>query len=800
MLSGLDACEPEAQDALLAYLAAVIAHRTAPVHTAVAFNAVYFGYDVEAGGYVGGPLDFEDFPSVALGDRLEALPVGAMINIRTGGDLLPAEIVYKEGAHAGLGPYGETPDWLSGAPAGARGPGLLAPDEVPVLRERLVFDTSAFGQDLAPTRARLQRLRRRGRTDDFGHLVVEARYEWADPDLSDADHYARYLVTSGRDQLTSALVPTPLPTLLAPGGGGAELLTAVKGLMRTLRQALAELSGVRVWGDYAFTRASLAQRLAVPGPLGRDDLARLADSTVRQAIPRAGRRIMAIPPRPVYTALGAALRSHPQWQDQLHGTDYPLAVCHANSVVSDYARREQEEATGLLPSGVRLSLDDRWQGGGVWRAEFVPSGSDPAPGTTEKPVGRGWADSLPHRPDHRTSSAPIPTPPPCPEPPSGLQDHPGTVLPPPPGADASPASPDEALSAAEPTSADAEETALPLLWPDDSRLGFPIELAASDSQIEWAQPLRLFHVLQECLPLPEHVVAELLPSGAPQRAVRIVLHHEGRNLPAAQSCHDTCVTVDRQGTRLDGVEWPLDLFPGIWLTFTWQRGSGVIHARTTMLPQPVTVDGELMEHRYDPRVLTRDGTQRLCTGAEPADEVVPSHRAVTTVQLLTAVRRLGLLDRFGCALLARTDLPAAVRAVTGEDGLETTGIESALSKLLGSELLSVAWGSRGADSSTHHPPRPGEPAVELVRYRPHRVDVEGASFSEGSGLVPPASADRAVREHDVAGFLRRIGHLKKEATSEQRALYREDHRRFRLSGPDELPDGFTYVRPHKRSR
>ncbi|MCQ9183728.1 hypothetical protein KMT30_32710, partial [Streptomyces sp. IBSBF 2953] len=408
MITGLDACEPAARKTLLAYLAAVIAHRTTPVHTTVAFNAVYFGYDVEAGGYVGGPLDFEDFPSVALGDRVEALPVGAMINIRTGGDLLPAEIVYKEGAHADLGPYGETPGWVSGAPAGARGPGLLAPDETPVLRERLVFDTSAFGQDLAPTRQRIQRLGRQRRTDDFGHLVVEAQYEWADADLSDTDYYARYLVTRGRDQLTSALVPTPLPTLLAPGGGKTELVAAVRGLMSTLRQALAELNTVRIWGDYTFTRASLARRLADAGPLGRDDLARLADSTVRQAIPRAGRRNGVLPPRPAYTALGAALRSHPEWQDQLHGTAYPLAVCHANSVVSDCARREQDETTGLLPTGIRLSLDDRWQGGGVWRAEFVERGTDLASpsGTVDKPAGRGGRLSAQPRPDNQAPPSP----------------------------------------------------------------------------------------------------------------------------------------------------------------------------------------------------------------------------------------------------------------------------------------------------------------------------------------------------------------------------------------------------------
>ncbi|MGW3207159.1 hypothetical protein [Streptomyces sp. NPDC001135] len=802
MLAGLDACEPAARDGLLAHLAALVAHRTVPVHTAVAFNAVYFGYDMEAGGYVGGPLDFEDFPSVALGDSVEALPVGAMINIRTGGDLLPAEVVYKEGAHAALGPYGEAPGWLSGAPAGAQGPGLLAPDETPVLRERLVFDTSAFGQDLAPTRERLQRLRRRRQTDDLGHLVVEARYAWADADLSDADHYARYLVTRGRDQLTSALVPTPLPLLLAPGAGDAELLAAVQGLMGTVRQALAELHGARMWGDYTFTRASLARRLADPGPLGRDDLARLADSTARAALPRAGRRTGAPRPRPAYTALGAALLSHREWQDQLHGTAYPLAVCHANSVVSDCARREQDETTGLLASGVRVSLDDRWQGGGIWRAEFVErgAGAEPPHGAVDQPAGRGWAESLPAGPGHRARPSLTPTAPPYPGTPAGERDRgTGTGPFPDPGAEAPPdPGPGLPPGAGEPL-VDTAEAARPPLWADDNGLGSPIDLVANDSQVEWAQPLRLFHVLEECLPLPAHVTGELLAPGAPQGPVRVLLHHDGRELPAEQSCHDTRVTVGGGGTRLEGLAWPLDLFPGIWLTFAWQRGSRVMHTRTTLLPQPVTVDGELIEHRYDPRVLTRDGSNGLHAETDPAGAVVAEHRSLTTVQVLTAIRRLGLLDRFGCALLARSEVPAAVGAVTGEDGVEAEGIERALTELLGTERLTVSWGSRDAEGGTHHPPRPGEPVVELVRYRPHRADAPGGG-APGAFPVPPTPVDRSVREHRVAGFLRRIGHLGREATGEQRALYREDHRRFRLSGPAELPDGFTYVRPHRRSR
>jgi hypothetical protein len=810
MLSGLDSCDRVARARLLAYLEAVVAHRAMPVHTAVAFNAVYFGYDVEAGGYVGGPLDFGDFPSIALGDQVEALPVGAMINIRTGGDLLPAEIVYKEGAHIAIGPYGETPGWLSGAPSGARGPALLALDEVPTLCERLVFDSAAFGQGMAPTKERLQRLRRQGRTDELGHLVIESLYTMTDADLSDADYYARYLVTRGRPQLTSALAPTPLPLLLDPGSGDDQMLAAVRGLMGTVRQALSSLDVARVWGEYVFTRASMAKRLGDAGPLGRSDLARLAESMARHAIPPVGRRTGVSRPKPVYTALGTALRAHTEWQDGIRGTDYPLAVCHANSVLSDYVRREHDETTGLLPSGVRLSLDDRWQGGGIWRAEYVKDGGDPdlADDSVDELVGRGWAESFPQRPAHQ---APGPWP-------GESEPRPGsaaaeadtepddTTFTPPETAEAVHADRGVSLDGhrGDPTPSDAPEVVAPAagaeklvpgpLWPDDSDLGSPITLAANDSQAEWAQPLRLSHVMEEYLPLPGHIADEFLPNGAPAGPVRLVLHHAGRELPSEGVCHDARVTVGEQGVRLDGIAWPLDFFPGIWLSFTWQRGSRVIHARTTLLPHPVTIDGDLIEHRYDPRVLTRDGSVGLPATVEPEEDLPP------TQLLLSAVRRLGLLDQFGQAMLARTDVPAAVDAVMDGAHVEATCIEAALARLLTTEQLVIAWGSQGADSRSHYPPRLGEPIVQLVCYRPHRVDMKAASPTSHPDQGKSTPSDQPVHEHDVAGFLRRIGHLGHEATDEQRALYREDHCRFRLSGPAELPSGFTYVRPHKRGR
>ncbi|MGA5817623.1 hypothetical protein ACPC54_07155 [Kitasatospora sp. NPDC094028] len=783
MISGLGACDPEARDRLLTYLGALVACRSAPVHTAVAFNAVYFGYDVAAGGYVGGPLDIGDFPAVALGDQVDALPVGAMINIRTAGDLLPAEIVYKEGAHPEVGPYGETPAWLSGAPAGARGPGRLAPHRstAPALRERLVFDTTAFGQDLAPTASRLQRLRRQGRTDELEHLVVESRYALADADLGDTDFYAHYLVARGRDQLTSALAPSPLPSLIAPGSGEDEMLAAVRGLMGTVREALASLDAARMWGEHVFTRESMARRLTDAGSLGRDDLGRLAESTASHALPRTNRRAQVAGPKPSYTAIGAVLRSRAEWRDRIQGTDYPLAVCHANSVLADYARRERDEVTGLLPSGVRLALDDRWQGGGVWRAVYVGQGIDAAEAdsSVEEPLGRGWAESFP-RPVPGRAFVPEPKPD--------------------PGQPDSDPIPDPATSAAdrvhdEDRAAGATvEQAVSGPWPDDGDLGAPVIRSVNDSQVEWAQPLRLAHLLEDYLPLPRHVAEEFRAADAMAGPVRVLLQHAGQELAPTAVCQDTNVTECGRGVRLTGLIWPWEFFPGIWLSFTWQRGSRAVHARTMLLPRPVTVDGDPIAHRYDPRVLTRDGVDGLARNVRKA----PDRSAARL--LMTAVRRLGLLDQFGRAMLARADVPAAVEAVMDGSVPAADRIDVALADSLDTGRLTTARGSRGADGRSYFPPRTGQPLEELVCYTPQRVEVRGGNPAVGRDPDGPSFPGQPTQEHDVAGFLRRIGHLGHEATDEQRALYHADHRRFRLTGPSELPAGFTYVRPHKRGR
>ena len=217
ILLGFDALEPDDADRLRRYLAALVAQRRI-VHAAIAFNAVYFGYDLDFGGYVGGPVEFDRFEQVAFGETTAALPVGAMVTVAAGGNPLYAEVVYKEGAHPELGDDGGAPAWLSGAPgrAGASEEGT-EPGAGTVLAERLVIDCDAFGKSLVTSQAQWDRLRRRGKwLDGSGHLLLDAHYDSAnDAETDDTEFYARYLLTRGRGQLLAG----PLPLVLSEEAG-----------------------------------------------------------------------------------------------------------------------------------------------------------------------------------------------------------------------------------------------------------------------------------------------------------------------------------------------------------------------------------------------------------------------------------------------------------------------------------------------------------------------------------------------------------------------------------------------------
>lgn len=719
---------PEAEmQPLRRYLAALVAVRSTPVHINVAFNACYFGYDLTTG-YAGTTLDPNSFPTVTLGQTIDALPVGALVNVATGNDPIWAEVVYKEGAHPDLGENGSVPSWLSGAPAGATGPAQTENLEHPVLRERLVLDMDVFG--LAPSPTQLARLKRRGRwLNDDGHLLVDSRYTTAEQaELDDVAFYRHHLLGAGRDLLFSTTAPAPLPLMLIDDAGPAQHDAALAGLFDTVTAALCDLDSVRMWQSYAVTRAALSGRILGKDPLCADELASLVTSTARNALPDPRRRYDTSR-RVTYTAIGRRLRCIDGCQPQLQGAAYVNTVVQSNMIFADCVRRDAED--GLLFGQVHLRLDDAWQGGGIWRAETP--GSAHALVDPTQPRGLGWAETL-------APPAPLPT-----DVDSDPEPEPGPE-------------PEEEVG-------DSDS--------DD--------LEVTDSQISWTVPLRASHIDTGVLTLPVPAARALISDGRDGTRMRLLLAHDGYELDILDTQQVAFVELHQQPAMLTGVSWPMEFFPGIQLTVTWPRNTATLRITSTLLDMPATIDGELeIEHCYDPRIVTRDALDRSSGPAE----------ATLAQRIMKAVRRLGLVDADGIARLARDELPQTVY------GSRTAQTEQALvpivTQLLERGSLTTEAGSRCIDGTLSYPARPGEPAVELVCYIPQVV----------TGPLRPRRFQRLeahfVSTHLVSGFLRRIDHLGYSASPQARAAYREYRARHGLAGPAELPEGWTFVRPHER--
>ncbi|MFD5656530.1 hypothetical protein [Streptomyces hirsutus] len=664
------------RERLRRYLEAVVAVRRAPVHVAVAFNAVYFGYDLGGEGYGRSPLRPEDFPTVTLGGCLPALPVGAMVRIATGSDPLFAEIVYKEGAHPGIRDLGDVPAWVSGAPVGAEGPSRPGPDQSPVRRELLVPDPDAFGPGLRLSPAQLQRLRTHQRwINEDGHVVVDACYpsgeEARRPDLV---AHAEYLLTTARAQLMSPFVPVSLREL-AGGKDDAELRRVLLRLLNTVRRVLISSERLRMWGPYAVTRDSLASCWRDTGPLGGDDMRSLATAVERAAVPTRRRYGLTVPVT-AYTAVGPRLRAFLGAGELLKGVNYAAAVCRANLTLADVVRRDSE--LGLFANGARVALDDAFEGGGVWRSHFpgdAEAATDPM-----FPAGRGWASTMP------SPSSPEPEP----------------VLEP-------------VLEPVDPPLADGET------------LGRCELMRSGGAEVVWRLPLRLAHLIDGCLPLHPLVIDELRQTYGNKPVLRAELIHPGGTLEEGEVVQHVEAELGDGGGRLTGVAWPTDFFPGLLLEVRWTRGSQVLRISTAPLGHRVRVGDRTTGHSYDPLVLTREdvpGSDR--SGDSPAG--LSSRQLVMRV-----VRRCGLLTPDGHALLDRSGLPLAVYG-QWPSSAQAAVLDSAAAELLAEGRLEPATGSRDATGRPRFPARPGERRIPLIGYRPVRVRI-----TRPWGLTDPAA-------------------------------------------------------------
>jgi hypothetical protein len=687
LIIGPDAVTERQRHQLIGYLEELAASRGV-LHPAVAFNAVYFGYDLDYHGYPGGPVDFDALPEVQPDGP--ALPVGAMVSLSAGQEPLFGEVLYAEGAHPALGDDGQVEPWLSGAPRDAAGSSGRAEP-----RDRVVLDFDAFGPGVTTSRERLARLRRRRRLlDELGHLVMHTHGHAG---------FVKFLLGPGRD----CLIAGPLPLLLGADADTDDLEAAIRGALATLDAILSQAPRLERWGPYSFPRAALTSRLAdQEGELGGADLGSIISGIIRPPSPR--RRNCATEGI-TYTAIGPRLGAFAANNVALEGVAYAVAVCHANVALSQVAKHEADKQ-GSLPSGGHLRLDDAWQGGGIWRVSH-PAGPyashDPL-----APLGLGWLESQP------------------------------------PAVEAAPLT-------AEPEPRE--------------------RLSITDSQIDWAAPLRLSHHIAGTLPLPARLMEEMQPG-----AVRLRLEHDGYDLDPDET--DQIVRVEHGQSRLGlaGVDWPLEYFPGILLDFWWPRGAPTLNVRSTLLDVPVMLDGEMIRHRYDPGIVTRDRAPGSSIRGKAA-------RLSPREQVIRTIRRAGLLQPDGAAVLPESALDTLI---FDDRAPGPTALAGPLGELLAEGVLHRCAASRDQKGALTFPAKRGEPKVSVLVWQPQIVPVP-------QGTRRQRNRDLAVhlKAHDVRSFLRRLRPGEK-ASSTARAEYRKIGNHFGFGA--ELPTGYTIVRAHRR--
>jgi hypothetical protein len=263
-------------------------------------------------------------------------------------------------------------------------------------------------------------------------------------------------------------------------------------------------------------------------------------------------------------------------------------------------------------------------------------------------------------------------------------------------------------------------------------------------------------------------------------AVRLRLEHDGYDLDPDES--DQMVLVERgeAGLSLAGVCWPLEFFPGILLEFWWPRGALTLNARSTLLDTPVVLDGEVIEHRYDPGIVTRDKAPGCGVGEKTA-------RLGARERIIRAIRRAGLLQQDGTAVLPEGALAGSVLE---DPAADLANLSVPLAELLAEGILHRSAASRDGEGALTFPAVPGEPKIPVLVWRPQIVPITRDTTRRRN-----RDLRTRLRAHDVRSFLRRL-RPREKASDTAKAEYRKIAERFGFGA--ELPAGYTIVRAHRR--
>lgn len=780
------------QPQTVAFLRELARRRDVPISVPLAFNALAYAYDVQAGQYDPTLLDLTRLPAVAADTTVDVLPVGALAQLPTGGSPQPFEVIFRHAEDPQLEADGTCPSWLSGAPAGATRPATArhlprqagaAPDgtapgspdgtatagEV-ALTERLVIDATALG---AGAPERLRRLTGRSLNAD-GHLLVHAAYLDAEQaELDDTRLYASYLLTRRAEDLRRILTP------VGPTGTADEFAHTLHATFDVLA-ALLDAAGLLRWRDQ-YLHPDTYQRWSEGDTHVRTvepaDIDRFCLTLARLCLPRTQRRVT-WPARPAYLALGPTFRASITDPDDpdlpaagLRGPQYATALTCAQLYLSQTLSERHDGIVDVDGTEVHVRLDDAWQGGGIWRAHAAERNEllDPV----DLPLALGWLTAVqPDVPVHPTWH-------------SSSGGH--TTDRSPGGGDpaeadgTAPAEPAETQPQPEPdapaettTADDASASPEPDLEPEPDGTA-PADRWVDDTTLGWRFVLGPRHAAAGTLPLTPKVAAAMSAAIDVGTGLPLDVSHPGADLPPEHRRQR--VTFD--GRTLCGLHWPDTMFLGIRLTVSWSTDGYQVALSTTALDEPVDVDGIPLDYEYDPSVVLR---YLLAVDADAdADALAPA-------MLRALVRRHGRLAGPGSAALfvPLRELTTAVRSHASAAGspeptteqlcqaLQVACSTSAAVRLCWGVLLTRDDGAGrwlaprwpcAADPEWQHEPMTarlsaGDPAVVLSLH-PTPADRPSRRPASDSGM--PMTTEEFLRR----GHLRR---LPRGQTPQQREL------------------------------
>jgi hypothetical protein len=214
--------------------------------------------------------------------------------------------------------------------------------------------------------------------------------------------------------------------------------------------------------------------------------------------------------------------------------------------------------------------------------------------------------------------------------------------------------------------------------------------------------------------------------------------------------------------QLDGVPWPAELRPGVLVTVSWQAGRpGEVAVRITDLDEPISVDGVVYFHEYDPKVVTRefvaDGSNRG--------------------RVLHAVRKQGRVFEDGSAVLEEAGLAARCGLGRGPRGAFL--LRNAVDQLIREGYLTRVDGSLDATGYPHYPAVAGQRPAEMLFYAPLVEPVDPADLEAGGR-----------HDHWVKPFVRKLP-PGAQASEKQVTLHEQVE-------AEPLEPGYTFVKRHHR--